>query len=66
MGRKRGKPIPSRPSDTIAAVEDERLKSLADALRDEFDGIRDEPIPQNLLDLVEALRAAEKKSQTQH
>ena len=64
--RKRGKRIPSKPSETIAAVEDEHLKSLADSLRDEFDGIRDEPIPQNLQDLVDALRAAEKKSRTRH
>lgn len=66
MVSKRGKRMPSTPGDTIERAGDQRLKELADALREEFDEIRDEPIPQNLQDLVDALRAAEKKSRTRH
>ncbi|MEL7032879.1 MAG: hypothetical protein AAGL97_11635 [Pseudomonadota bacterium] len=66
MGSKRGKRLPSPPGDTTAPADDRRLQELAEALRTEFDEIRDEPIPRNLQDLVEALRAAEKQSGNRH
>lgn len=46
--------------------DDARLERLADALREKYADIRDEPVPENLKELIEALREAEKKAQTRH
>lgn len=64
MGKRR-KPVPSK-QDAINRAQDERLTKLAESLRKQYDDIRDEPIPQSLQDLVDALRASEEKSKTRH
>ncbi|MEO1187430.1 MAG: NepR family anti-sigma factor [Pseudomonadota bacterium] len=64
--RKREKRMLTERDDTVERLGDERLNQLGDQLREAFDDVRDEPIPKSLLDLVEALREAEKKSQTRH
>ena len=64
MGKRR-KPVPSK-QDAINRAKDERLTKLAESLRKQYDDIRDEPIPQSLQDLVDALRATEEKSKTRH
>lgn len=66
MVRKREKRMLTERDDTVERLGDERLNQLGDQLREAFDDVRDEPIPKSLLDLVEALREAEKKSQTRH
>lgn len=63
---KRGKRVPAKPKESSDRASSERSETLAQSLRDQFDEIRNEPIPQELQDLVEALRAAEKKAQTRH
>ncbi|MEO1552338.1 MAG: NepR family anti-sigma factor [Pseudomonadota bacterium] len=64
--KKRRNRMPSGQDDAFDHASNDRLQKLAESLREQFDDIRDEPIPQNLQDLVEALRAAEKNSQTRH
>jgi len=63
---KHGKRVPAKPKESSDQAPSERSETLAQSLRDQFDEIRNEPIPQELQDLVEALRAAEKKVQTRH
>gem|GEM_PF-2828572 len=46
--------------------DDARLEKLADSLREKYADIRDEPVPENLKQLIEELREAEKKAQTRH
>ncbi|MEM7460464.1 MAG: hypothetical protein AAF331_13440 [Pseudomonadota bacterium] len=64
MGKRR-KPVPSK-QDAINRAQDERLTKLAESLRKQYDDIRDEPIPQSLQGLVDALRATEEQSKTRH
>ena len=64
--RKHEKRMLTERDDTVERLGDERLNQLGDELREAFDDVRVEPIPKSLLDLVEALREAEKKSQTRH
>ena len=46
--------------------DEARLEKLADSLREKYAIIRDEPVPENLKQLIEELREAEKKTQTRH
>ena len=58
------------PASTQSAAseqpDDTRLEKLADSLREKYADIRDEPVPESLQRLVEALREAEKKAKTRH
>ncbi|MEM6555815.1 MAG: hypothetical protein AAF642_08080 [Pseudomonadota bacterium] len=65
MGKRR-KRVPAERTDMVDQAIDDRLKDLTQSLREQYDEIREEPIPQELQDLVDALRAAEKKAQTRH
>lgn len=66
MVGKRRKRVPAERTDTLDQAIDDRLKDLTQSLREQYDQIREEPIPQELQDLVDALRAAEKKALTRH
>ncbi|NQY14611.1 MAG: hypothetical protein HRT81_12215 [Henriciella sp.] len=46
--------------------DDARLEKLAHSLREKYADISDEPVPENLKQLIEELREAEKKAQTRH
>ena len=66
MDEKREK-SPSSTQATDSQTPDESgLEKLAESLRAKYADIRDEPIPETLKNLVEALREAEKKAQTRH
>ena len=65
MGKRR-KRVTDERNDTLDQAIDDRLKDLTQSLREQYDQIREEPIPQELQDLVDALRAAEKKALTRH
>lgn len=47
----------AQPPDKIA--DNARLAELGDALRADYDAMKNEPIPENLQQLIEALKAAE-------
>ena len=64
-GKREKSPLSHHPSHSDQP-EEARLKKLADSLREKYADIRDEPVPQNLKDLIEALREAEKKAQNRH
>ena len=66
MEGKRRKRVPAERTDMMDQAIDDRLKDLTQSLREQYDQIREEPIPQELQDLVDALRAAEKKALTRH
>ena len=66
MAGKREKSPLSKQESESKRPDDARLEKLADSLREKYANIRDEPVPENLRDLIEALREAEKKAQTRH
>ena len=45
-------------------LDEARLSELGDALREEYESVKDEPIPDRLRKLVEALRALDAKTDT--
>jgi hypothetical protein len=51
-----------RPQIVPLPEKDARSKSVGDALRKKYRGIADEPIPERLQKMVDALREAERKA----
>ena len=62
MADKREKSPLSKQESESKGPDDARLEKLADSFREKYADIRDEPVPENLKDLIEALREAEKKA----
>jgi hypothetical protein len=66
LADKREKSPLSKQGPESIGSDEARLEKLAESLREKYTDIKDEPVPENLKALIDALREAEKKTQTRH